>query len=174
MRRMIEKGLGAEAGSYEATITRLYGEEMSAPEISEWIGRETGLKITARSIQRTLHGLGLMRARDVAFRLAMKRGRVVWQLEEDATRKSAAKHQLARGLRFKILERDRWTCQLCGMNPEQGGLMQVDHIKARVHGGEDTEENLRTLCLDCNAGKREARSESSDGTMRSGIEKVSP
>ncbi len=63
-------------------------------------------------------------------------------------------------LRSKILERDSYTCQLCGYtnkdkysNSVQVKL-EVDHIKPLTLGGKTTEENLWTLCNRCNAGKK--------------------
>ena len=63
-------------------------------------------------------------------------------------------------LRQKVLERDQYTCQLCG---HKGGekyadgeivRLEVDHIKPLKQGGKTTEENLWTLCSRCNAGKK--------------------
>ena len=47
----------------------------------------------------------------------------------------------------QVLERDRWQCQNCG---RLTGL-QVHHIHARSHLGDDGEENLITLCVRCHA-----------------------
>ena len=149
--------------NFKEYLLTLYAEGLSGPEIAEKIERDTGIIISPRSIQRTLQRLGVMRPVKEAFALAMKRGRVVWQLEEDKARREKARYQLPRGLRFKILERDNFTCQLCGAGRTQGALLQVDHIVARVDGGEDEDENLRTLCLTCNLGKREAHKESGYG-----------
>jgi len=44
-----------------------------------------------------------------------------------------------------ILERDGWRCQLCGSR----GVLEVHHITARSKMGDDTEENLITLCSGC-------------------------
>jgi len=45
----------------------------------------------------------------------------------------------------RVLERDGWRCQLCG-SPRN---LQVHHRKFRSRLGDDTEENLITLCADC-------------------------
>lgn len=63
-------------------------------------------------------------------------------------------------LRTKILERDNYTCQLCGStnkdnrSKKQKVILEVDHIKPLTLGGETVEENLWTLCGRCNAGKK--------------------
>jgi 5-methylcytosine-specific restriction endonuclease McrA len=50
-------------------------------------------------------------------------------------------------LRQEILQRDGWRCQSCGRSEE----LQVHHINARSRLGQDTEENLITLCGACHA-----------------------
>ena len=58
-------------------------------------------------------------------------------------------------LRYKVLCRDRFRCVICGRSPakDAGVELHVDHIYPWSKGGQNTEENLRTLCFDCNLGK---------------------
>ena len=48
----------------------------------------------------------------------------------------------------KVLERDDYTCQICG---ERGGKLQVDHIQpwADYVDGRFDMDNCRTLCMGC-------------------------
>src|SRR5260370_39180825 len=55
-------------------------------------------------------------------------------------------------LRYKILERDRFTCTRSGRTPPYVRL-EVDHIIPLAHGGTNKEENLAMLCYRCNRGK---------------------
>lgn len=55
-------------------------------------------------------------------------------------------------LRYKVLERDNFTCQLCGQKAPNAKL-EVDHIKPRSEGGSDDMANLRTTCFACNHGR---------------------
>ena len=55
-------------------------------------------------------------------------------------------------LRHRILSRDNYTCQHCGAKAPEARL-QVDHIKPISRGGLTEENNLLTLCQDCNSGK---------------------
>jgi 5-methylcytosine-specific restriction endonuclease McrA len=48
-------------------------------------------------------------------------------------------------LRKQILERDGWRCLHCG---SISGL-EVHHIQRRSQQGEDTDENLISLCSEC-------------------------
>src|ERR1039457_7101042 len=50
-------------------------------------------------------------------------------------------------LREQILRRDGWRCQSCGTMSN----LEVHHREFRSHSGEDSEENLITLCSVCHA-----------------------
>lgn len=54
-----------------------------------------------------------------------------------------------RGLRRKILNRDRNRCQSCKVHRSYGRKMTVHHIVARDDGGNDDPSNLITLCVPC-------------------------
>jgi hypothetical protein len=58
-------------------------------------------------------------------------------------------------LRWRVLQRDRFTCCGCGRSPATtiGIELHVDHIVPWSKGGETVFENLRTLCSKCNLGK---------------------
>lgn len=58
-------------------------------------------------------------------------------------------------LRYKVLSRDRFRCVICGRSPAKDSNVElhVDHIHPWSKGEQNTEENLRTLCFDCNLGK---------------------
>jgi hypothetical protein len=59
------------------------------------------------------------------------------------------------GLRFKVLQRDRFKCVLCGENPARNAecVLHVDHVTPWSKGGRTREDNLRTLCATCNIGR---------------------
>jgi len=59
------------------------------------------------------------------------------------------------GLRFKVLQRDRFKCVLCGDHPARNAecVLHVDHILPWSKDGKTREENLRTLCAKCNIGR---------------------
>jgi 5-methylcytosine-specific restriction endonuclease McrA len=50
-------------------------------------------------------------------------------------------------LRQQILRRDGWRCQSCGTMTN----LEVHHRKFRSRSGDDSEENLITLCAACHA-----------------------
>ena len=45
----------------------------------------------------------------------------------------------------EVLKRDDWRCQNCGVMRR----LQIHHKQFRSHGGDDTKENLITLCGGC-------------------------
>ena len=60
---------------------------------------------------------------------------------------------MTRELRRRIIERDNYTCQICGKYmPDEVGL-HVDHIIPIKCGGKSVESNLQVLCDKCNLRK---------------------
>lgn len=59
------------------------------------------------------------------------------------------------GLRFRVLQRDNFTCRSCGRSPATilGLVLHIDHIVPWCERGETLFENLQTLCEPCNLGK---------------------
>lgn len=56
-------------------------------------------------------------------------------------------------LRRQIMERDDYTCQICGKRmPDQVGL-HIDHIVPVAKGGKTVPSNLQVLCSRCNGRK---------------------
>ena len=56
-------------------------------------------------------------------------------------------------LRYDILKRDNFRCQICGSTVQDGVKLHIDHIIPVSKGGHTTENNLRVLCDRCNFGK---------------------
>jgi 5-methylcytosine-specific restriction endonuclease McrA len=50
-------------------------------------------------------------------------------------------------LRQQVLRRDGWRCQSCGTVSN----LEVHHKEFRSHCGQDSEENLITLCCKCHS-----------------------
>ena len=60
---------------------------------------------------------------------------------------------IAARLRFEILRRDSYRCQLCGCTQSEVVRLHIDHKVAVSKGGSTTEDNLWVLCEPCNLGK---------------------
>jgi len=65
------------------------------------------------------------------------------------------RREIKLGLRFAILQRDRFRCVTCGSSPatHSGCVLHVDHILPFSKGGKTTTNNLRALCANCNVGR---------------------
>ena len=68
--------------------------------------------------------------------------------------------KLSTRLRAQVLERNGYTCQMCGLgagepDPNRGGAktkLQVSHVIDKSLGGDDSLSNLKTFCMTCNQG----------------------
>lgn len=76
------------------------------------------------------------------------------ELVVESTARPQERRALSLRKRFQVLQRDGFTCQLCGACGA-GVRLEVDHRQSVADGGADTLENLWTLCFDCNRGKRD-------------------
>ena len=55
--------------------------------------------------------------------------------------------ELYERLREQVLRRDDWRCQNCGSRSN----LEVHHKEFRSQGGDDSEQNLITLCAGCHS-----------------------
>ena len=70
-------------------------------------------------------------------------------------------------LRAQVLERNGYTCQMCGagagdpdeQSPRRTVRLHIGHIIDRAHGGDDAIGNLRALCATCNQGAKDLAQE---------------
>lgn len=77
-------------------------------------------------------------------------------LNEKAAAKALAAAERAKmtpSRRLRIMQRDNFHCVFCGRGREDGIKLHVDHIIPIAKGGKTEDDNLQTLCNDCNAGK---------------------
>ena len=75
-----------------------------------------------------------------------KRGTAVYD------HRRAALGYLSGSLRYEVLKRAGFRCELCGISADERAI-EVDHIHPRKHGGQDDLTNLQALCFKCNANK---------------------
>ncbi len=67
---------------------------------------------------------------------------------------------ISRRLRAQVLERNGYTCQMCGagvgdtMADGRRVRLHIGHITDKSHGGSDTLGNLRVPCGECNQGAK--------------------
>ena len=75
------------------------------------------------------------------------------QKQEYSYKVRAERAKMNDSLRYEILKRDGFRCQICGATAKEGAKLQVDHIVPVSKNGKTVASNLRTLCERCNLGK---------------------
>lgn len=70
-----------------------------------------------------------------------------------STTARAIRRNIPSRVRFYVMKRDNYRCQLCGATALQGTLLEIDHKVAVAAGGTNDEGNLWVLCNPCNSGK---------------------
>ena len=81
-------------------------------------------------------------------------------LMETEKRVPAFKRGISKETRAWVLERNGYTCQMCGVaagDPDPFGgnrtvRLTMGHILDKSKGGDDTPQNLRAVCTNCNEG----------------------
>ena len=72
---------------------------------------------------------------------------------QTAKRSQGLQRRVSPRLRFQILKRDGYGCQICGATAADDVRLHVDHKVALAKGGTNDPSNLWTLCAPCNLGK---------------------
>jgi hypothetical protein len=67
--------------------------------------------------------------------------------------KNIERSKMTESLRYDVLKRDGYRCQICGATANDGAKLHVDHIIPVSKGGKTEMSNLQTLCDRCNLGK---------------------
>lgn len=130
-------------------ILELYKEGMSGTEIKEALN----LPVNVRTVQRVIKSAGLMRTKSESFRLAIQRGRVKYKRLGPGMSAKEFRKGISLTLRYAALQRDTFRCTLCGHGVKDGMKLEVDHIVRPIEGGQNSLENLRTVCSACNIGR---------------------
>ncbi len=81
-------------------------------------------------------------------------------LMETDKRLPAFKRDISKETRARVLERNGYTCQMCGLaagdpdpfNSERTIRLTMGHIIDKSKGGDDSYQNLRAVCTNCNEG----------------------
>jgi len=138
------------------------GEIVTSIQIRDSIG--TGVSEWARRLRelREDEGWPILTHHDSA-ELRPGEYRLVRLPEE---RKVTFKRSVSAKLRAQVLDRNGFTCQMCGLTP--GDIdpstgrkvrLHIGHIVDKNLGGKDEPSNLRALCSTCNQGAKNITSE---------------
>lgn len=144
---------GGARGKLRAHFEANLGRVMTSDELRE----VAGISEWARRVRelRDIEGMQILTFRD---RADLKPNEY---LLESTKRLPAIDRDVSNRLRTEILERNGFTCQLCGSaaNDADPGdsskklRLVIDHIVPIAQGGTNERGNLRVLCTACNAGR---------------------
>lgn len=150
----------------------------SKEKIKQFLLARVGKKVTSKQIQRASGGVV-----EWARRLRELRNEEGWEILSHNDRESLKTNEyilvkrpsrklpprfsrnISAKLRAQVLDRNGFTCQMCGAAAgdldEQGRAIRlhVGHIVDKSLGGEDSLDNLRALCSECNQGAKNITSE---------------
>ena len=124
-------------------------KDVVGPEVTEWARRLREL--------RSDEGWKISSHHD---RADLKPGQYILEEAPPAPGTYIFASTLSNRLRADILERNGYTCQMCGigagelMDDGRKARLHVGHIIDRDHGGSDAPTNLRALCSQCNQGAK--------------------
>jgi hypothetical protein len=132
-----------------ANVGRVMGSDelrIVAGNITEWARRVREL--------RNLEGYSILTHND---RADLKPGQY---LLESAKPRPAFEREISKELRAFVLDRNGFTCQMCGAvagephpyEPDRKTRLHIGHIIDKSMGGGDDAGNLRALCSVCNEG----------------------
>lgn len=146
--------MGAKARIAEYLRARV-GETVTSAEIQKAAGNVTEWARRLREIRE--QGWKISSHND---RADLKPGEYVLEEEPPAEGNYKFAKPISKRLRAQVLERNGYTCQMCGigagdiMEDGRKARLHVGHIIDRSHGGTETLDNLRALCSECNQGAR--------------------
>lgn len=91
-------------------------------------------------------------------------------LLETNVRLPSFRRDISKETRAWVLERNGYTCQMCGVaagDPDPFGSprsvrLTLGHIKDKSKGGDDSPQNLRAVCTNCNEGLQNTASPKPD------------
>lgn len=127
--------------------------------VSEWARRVREL--------REDEGWPILTQNDIAH---LKPGEYILERKSPEKAAVAFTRPISAKLRAVVLDRNGFTCQMCGLSP--GDIdpatgrkvrLHIGHIKDKSLGGKDELSNLRALCSTCNQGAKNITAEKPTG-----------
>ena len=162
----IAKAVGTLLGKDERAVGRMSARD----RIRSFLEANVGVVVTTQQIRkvarisdyqrriRELRNEEGMQIKSHIDRHDLKPGEYILESSE---RFPAVGRGMSPQLRTEILERNGFTCQLCGAgpgdpdpsDPNRKVTLHIDHIIPISQGGENERDNLRVLCSACNQGR---------------------
>jgi len=146
---------------YEQITKDMPGKVLGRHGIVERDGNEYRLTIDPSSLSSDERDELVRLCDEKVSAYLQKRGKAAYD------HRRAALGYLSGSLRYEVLKRAGFRCELCGISADERAI-EVDHILPRKHGGSDDLTNLQALCFKCNANKG-ARDDEDFRAVREGI-----
>ncbi len=125
------------------------------PEVSEWARRVREL--------RDEEGWPILTHHDIAD---LKPGQYLLREKPSEKKRVSFKRGISSRLRAAVLDRNGFTCQMCGLTPGEIDpatgrkvRLHIGHIVDKSLGGKEELTNLRALCSTCNQGAKNLTTE---------------
>ena len=143
------------------------GQVITSKQLRDAAG--TGVSEWARRVRelREQEGWPIITHNDSA---ALKPGQYILTATPPGKSKVAFSRGISAKLRAEVLDRNGFTCQMCGLTPgdidpatSRKVRLHLGHIKDKSLGGKDELSNLRTLCSTCNQGAKNITGEKPTG-----------
>lgn len=136
-------------------VTSLQIRDAVGPNVSEWARRLREL--------RDEEGWPILTHNDKAN---LKPGQYLLTETPPDKAETALMRGISAKLRAEVLDRNGFTCQMCGLTPGEIDpatgrkvRLHIGHIKDKSLGGKDELSNLRALCSTCNQGAKNITAE---------------
>ncbi len=101
---------------------------------------------------------------------SLKPGEYILEREPPEKKDVAFSRKISTKLRAEVLDRNGFTCQMCGLTPgdidpetQRKVRLHIGHIVDKSLGGKDELSNLRSLCSTCNQGAKNVTGEKPTG-----------
>jgi ATP adenylyltransferase len=146
---------------YEQVTKDMPGKVLGKHGIAERDGEEYRLTIDPSSLSSDERNELIRLCDEKVSAYLQKRGTAAYD------HRRAALRYLSGSLRYEVLKRAGFRCELCGISADDRAI-EVDHILPRKHGGKDDLTNLQALCFKCNANKG-ARDDEDFRAVREGL-----
>lgn len=127
---------------------RLFEEHIHHPPVDVQVHIHS--RYTSPKGRNRYHSETVFRLEDVESSLKQLQEKTRYELNRERERAL-----MSPSLRYDIMKRDGFRCVLCGASQKDGAKLHVDHIYPIAKGGKTEANNLRTLCDQCNLGKRD-------------------
>ena len=146
-------------GHIGQVVTAIQIRDAIGAEVSEWARRLREL--------RDEEGWPIRSHNDDA---ALKPGEYILESFPPAKKDVAFARGISSKLRAEVLDRNGFTCQMCGLTPgdidpetSRKVRLHIGHIVDKSLGGRDELSNLRALCSTCNQGAKNVTGEKPTG-----------